>query len=215
MPSDGYREQGLRSQLVAELAKKGITDQNVLAAIGKVPRHFFMDSAFIDFAYADKAFPIGAGQTISQPFTVAFQTQLLALKKGDKVLEIGTGSGYQTAVLLELGAKVFTIERQRELYQKVQRMLPPMGYNPNFFYGDGYLGKPTYGPFDHILVTAGAPSIPEKLLLQLKVGGSMVVPVGEVHQRMFRIVRTSDDNFTKEDFGDFMFVPMLEGVAKT
>ena len=214
MPSDGYREQGLRSQLVAELAKKGITDQNVLAAIGKVPRHFFMDSAFIDFAYADKAFPIGAGQTISQPFTVAFQTQLLALKKGDKVLEIGTGSGYQTAVLLEMGAKVYTIERQRELYLKVQQMLPPMGYHPQFFYGDGYLGKPTYGPFDHIIVTAGAPTIPEKLLLQLKIGGSMVVPVGEVHQRMFRIVRTSESDFTKEDFGDFMFVSMLEGVAK-
>ena len=135
MQTDGYREQGLRSQLVAELTKKGITDQGVLAAIGKIPRHFFMDSAFIDFAYADKAFPIGAGQTISQPFTVAFQTQLLAIKKGDKVLEIGTGSGYQTAVLLEMGAKVYTIERQRELYQKVQQMLPPMGYRPNFFYG--------------------------------------------------------------------------------
>ena len=214
MQTDGYREQGLRSQLVAELAKKGITDQNVLAAIGKIPRHFFMDSAFIDFAYADKAFPIGAGQTISQPFTVAFQTQLLAIKKGDKVLEIGTGSGYQTAVLLEMGAKVYTIERQRELYQKVQQMLPPMGYRPNFFYGDGFEGKPTYGPFDKILVTAGAPTIPEKLLLQLKIGGVMVVPVGEVHQRMFRIVRTSESDFTKEDFGDFMFVPMLEGVAR-
>lgn len=214
MQSDGYREQGLRNQLVAELAQKGITDQNVLAAIGKIPRHVFMDSAFIDFAYADKAFPIGAGQTISQPFTVAFQTQLLNLKKGDKVLEIGTGSGYQTAVLLEMGAKVYTIERQRELYQKVQQMLPPMGYHPQFFYGDGYLGKPTYGPFDKILVTAGAPSIPEKLLPQLKVGGVMVVPVGDKQQRMFRIVRTSETDFIKEDFGDCMFVPMLEGVNR-
>jgi len=214
MQSDGYREQGLRCQLVAELAKKGIADQNVLAAIGKIPRHVFMDSAFIDFAYADKAFPIGAGQTISQPFTVAFQTQLLNLKKGDKVLEIGTGSGYQTAVLLEMGAKVYTIERQRELYHKVQQMLPPMGYHPQFFYGDGYLGKPTYGPFDKILVTAGAPSIPEKLLPQLKVGGVMVVPVGDKQQRMFRIVRTNETDFTKEDFGDCMFVPMLEGVNR-
>lgn len=214
MQSDGYREQGLRCQLVAELAKKGIADQNVLAAIGKIPRHVFMDSAFIDFAYADKAFPIGAGQTISQPFTVAFQTQLLNLKKGDKVLEIGTGSGYQTAVLLEMGAKVYTIERQRELYHKVQQMLPPMGYHPQFFYGDGYLGKPTYGPFDKILVTAGAPSIPEKLLPQLKVGGVMVVPVGDKQQRMFRIVRTSETDFIKEDFGDCMFVPMLEGVNR-
>lgn len=214
MQSDGYREQGLRCQLVAELARKGIADQNVLAAIGKIPRHVFMDSAFIDFAYADKAFPIGAGQTISQPFTVAFQTQLLNLKKGDKVLEIGTGSGYQTAVLLEMGAKVYTIERQRELYQKVQQMLPPMGYHPQFFYGDGYLGKPTYGPFDKILVTAGAPSIPEKLLPQLKVGGVMVVPVGDKQQRMFRIVRTSETDFIKEDFGDCMFVPMLEGVNR-
>ena len=214
MQTDGYREQGLRCQLVAELAKKGIADQNVLAAIGKIPRHVFMDSAFIDFAYADKAFPIGAGQTISQPFTGAFQTQLLNLKKGDKVLEIGTGSGYQTAVLLEMGAKVYTIERQRELYQKVQQMLPPMGYHPQFFYGDGYLGKPTYGPFDKILVTAGAPSIPEKLLPQLKVGGVMVVPVGDKQQRMFRIVRTSETDFIKEDFGDCMFVPMLEGVNR-
>lgn len=214
MFSDGYREQGLRIQLVGELAKKGITDQNVLTAIGKIPRHVFIDSAFIDFAYADKAFPIGAGQTISQPFTVAFQTQLLNLKKGEKVLEIGTGSGYQTAVLLEMGAKVYTIERQRELYQKVQQLLPQMGYRPQFFYGDGYLGKPTYGPFDKILVTAGAPSIPEKLLLQLKIGGAMVIPVGDVHQRMFRIVRTGETNFTKEDFGDFMFVPMLEGVER-
>lgn len=214
MAVDGYREQGLRAQLVRELAQKGISDERVLSAIGKIPRHFFLDSAFIDFAYADKAFPIGAGQTISQPFTVAFQTQLLNLQKGDKVLEIGTGSGYQTAVLLEMGAKVYTIERQRELYIKSQQMLSQMGYRPQFFYGDGYLGKPTYGPFDKIIVTAGAPTIPEKLLPQLKVGGVMVIPVGDVKQRMFRICRTSDKDFTKEDFGDFMFVPMLDGVNK-
>lgn len=215
MPIDGYREQGLRAQMVNDLVRRGITDANVLDAMGKIPRHFFFDSAFIEFAYAvDKAFQIGAGQTISQPYTVAFQTQLLNIQKGDKVLEIGTGSGYQTSVLVEMGAKVYTIERQRELYVKVQQMLPSMGYRPQFFYGDGYLGKPTYGPFDKILVTAGAFGIPEKLLSQLKIGGVMVVPVGEKTQRMLRICRTSETEFTKEDFGDCSFVPMLEGVNR-
>ena len=150
---DSYREQGLRKKLVEKVKKKGITDSKILEAIGKVPRHLFMDSAFVQFAYVDKAFPIGAGQTISQPYTVAFQTELLILKKGDKVLEIGTGSGYQTAILLELGAKVFTIERQKKLFLNTQKFLPQLGYNPQFFYGDGYIGKPTYGPFDKILIT--------------------------------------------------------------
>mgnify|MGYP003571306177 CR=1 FL=1 len=211
MLSDGYREQGMRAQLVQLLAQKGITNTAVLNAIGKVPRHFFLDSAFIDFAYADKAFPIGVGQTISQPFTVALQTQLLDVHKNEKVLEIGTGSGYQTSVLIEMGAKVFTIERQRELYNKASQLLPQMGYHPHFFYGDGYLGKPTYGPFDKILVTAGAPSIPEKLLTQLKIGGIMVIPIGEQQQRMIRICRTTESEFTQEDFGNCAFVPMLEG----
>mgnify|MGYP002857526431 FL=1 len=211
MLSDGYREQGMRVQLVQLLAQKGITNAAVLNAIGKVPRHFFLDSAFIDFAYADKAFPIGVGQTISQPFTVALQTQLLDVHKDEKVLEIGTGSGYQTSVLIEMGAKVFTIERQRELYNKASQLLPQMGYHPHFFYGDGYLGKPTYGPFDKILVTAGAPSIPEKLLAQLKIGGIMVIPIGEHQQRMIRICRTTEGEFTQEDFGNCAFVPMLEG----
>ena len=187
MVSDGYREKGLRQQLVNLIAGKGITNKDILDAIGKIPRHVFMDSAFVDMAYVDRAFPIGSGQTISQPFTVAFQTQLLEIKKGDKILEIGTGSGYQTAVLLELGAKVYSIERQQQLFQKAQRFLTQMGYHPHLFYGDGYLGKATYGPYDKILITAGAPNVPETLLQQLKIGGMMVIPVGETTQKMMRI----------------------------
>ena len=163
---DNYRHRGLRRKLVSEIQEKGITDVNVLEAIGNVPRHLFMDSSFVQFAYRDKAFPIGKGQTISQPYTVAFQTQLLEVKKFDKVLEVGTGSGYQAAVLCEMGATVFTIERQRELYDKARELLPSIGYQPMFFYGDGYAGLPTYGPFDKIIVTAGAPYIPEALLEQ-------------------------------------------------
>jgi len=214
MINDGYREQGLRQQLVNEIKKKGIIDKSVIEAIGKIPRHLFMDSAFVQFAYVDKAFPIGSGQTISQPYTVAFQTELLELKKGDKVLEIGTGSGYQTAVLLELGVKVFTIERQRNLFMQTQKFLPTLGYNPQFFYGDGYLGKPTYGPFDKILITAGAASIPELLITQLKVGGFMVIPVGQHSQKMLRIKKLKDGSTTTEEFGDFAFVPLLKGTAR-
>lgn len=210
---DGFKEQGLRKQLVDEIARKGITDNRILVAIGKIPRHVFMDSAFVQFAYVDKAFPIAAGQTISQPFTVAFQTQLLNIEKGDKVLEIGTGSGYQTAVLIELGAKVFTIERQRTLFLKTQKFLPVLGYNPQFFYGDGYLGKPTYGPFDKILITAGAPVIPEKLIEQLKPGGKLVVPLGEKTQVMTCVTKNNDGSTTVEQFGDFAFVPLLKGTA--
>lgn len=213
MLNDGYREKGLRQQLVNEIIKKGIKDQRIIDAIGTIPRHYFMDSAFVNFAYVDKAFPIGSGQTISQPYTVAFQTELLEIKKGDKVLEIGTGSGYQTAVLLELGAKVFTIERQRELFLKVQRFLPQLGYNPQFFYGDGYLGKPTYGPYDKILITAGAPEIPQALIEQLKVGGFMVIPLGEKDQTMLRLIKKAPDNILQETHGSFSFVPLLKGTA--
>lgn len=214
MFEDGFREQGLRSQLVKEVCEKGITDDRVIQAIGKIPRHLFMDSAFVNFAYVDKAFPIESGQTISQPYTVAFQTELLKIKKGDKVLEIGTGSGYQTAVLIEVGAKVFTIERQRTLFVQTQQFLPKLGYNPQFFYGDGYLGKPTYGPFDKIIITAGAPEIPEKLINQLKVGGVLVIPLGTNTQTMIRITKLDNGEIDKEEFDEFSFVPMLKGTAK-
>lgn len=213
MQIDGYKEQGLRKQLVEEIKRKGIKDPKVIEAIGKIPRHLFMDSAFVNFAYVDKAFPIGSGQTISQPYTVAYQTELLEIKKGDKILEIGTGSGYQTAVLLELGAKVFTIERQRELFMKTQAFLPKIGYRPQFFFGDGYLGKPTYGPFDKILITAGAPSIPEKLIEQLKPMGFMIIPVGEKSQKMQKILKKEDGSITIETYDDFAFVPLLKGTA--
>ncbi len=213
MHNDGYREKGLRQQLVNELTQKGIKDKRVIDAIGKIPRHQFMDSAFVNFAYVDKAFPIGSGQTISQPFTVAIQTELLELTKGDKVLEIGTGSGYQTAVLIELGAKVYTIERQRELFLKTQQFLPKLGYNPQFFYGDGYLGKPTYGPYDKILITAGAPDIPKLLIEQLKPGGFMVVPIGEKTQSMMRYIKTNSGELLEENHGTFSFVPLLKGIA--
>lgn len=209
--TDTYLHKGLRAKLVKELAeKKGITDKNVLNAIEKIPRHFFFNTAFIDHAYEDKAFPIAAGQTISQPYTVAFQTQLLELKKGEKVLEIGTGSGYQTCVLLEMGAKVYTIERQKELYDKTKLVLPKMGYTPKMFYGDGYKGLEAYAPFDKILVTAGAPFIPEPLKKQLKQGGRLVIPVGEGDlQIMTLIERKSDTEYIQSTHGMFRFVPLL------
>ncbi len=211
---DTLRHQGLRKRLVEGLRIKGIRDPKVLDAIGKVPRHLFMDSGFIQFAYRDQAFPIGAGQTISQPYTVAFQSELLKVKEHDKILEVGTGSGYQAAVLVEMGASVFTIERQKELYLKVQSLLPRIGYNPKFFLGDGYKGLPTYGPFDQIIVTAGAPIIPEDLLTQLKIGGRMVIPVGSNEkQEMVVMIRNGEDDFTKEKHGTFVFVPMLKGVV--
>jgi len=212
---DTLRHQGLRKIMVEGIRIKGIKDEKVLAAIGKVPRHLFMDSSFIQFAYKDQAFPIGAGQTISQPYTVATQTQLLQIEKHDKILEVGTGSGYQAAVLLEMGATVYTIERQRELYLKTQSTLPQIGYNPKFFYGDGYKGLPTYGPFDKIIVTAGAPSIPENLLTQLKVGGRMVIPMGpREKQTMYVLVKTSETEYYKESHGTFVFVPLLKGTDK-
>ena len=210
---DNYKHKGIRKQLVALLQSKGIKNLQVLQAIETVPRHLFLDSSFLEFAYQDKAFPIGAGQTISQPYTVAFQTELLNIKKGEKVLEVGTGSGYQTAVLCVLGAKVFSIERQKTLYDKTKLFLPGLGYNAKFFYGDGYKGIPPFAPYDKILVTAGAPYIPEALLEQLKDGGKMVIPVGDDKgQEMFSIVKNKT-NFEQTNHGSFKFVPLLEQKA--
>jgi protein-L-isoaspartate(D-aspartate) O-methyltransferase len=209
---DTFRHKGLRRKLVETVRSKGITDENVLNALNTVPRHLFMDSSFINFSYQDQAFPIGAGQTISQPYTVAFQTQLLEIKPNDKILEIGTGSGYQTAILLELGARVYTIERQKELYLKSQELLGKLGYKPHFFFGDGMEGKPAYGPYDKILITAAADEVPEKLLQQLKIGGIIVVPVGErFSQSMMKIIRISEKDYNKTSHGAFVFVPLLRG----
>lgn len=210
MIQDNYRHKGKRQQLVKTVKKKGITNKAVLDAIGKIPRHLFMDSSFEDHAYQDKAFPIAADQTISQPYTVAFQTEKLEIEKGDKVLEIGTGSGYQTAVLCELGAKVYSIERQRELYRKTKLFLNKIGYRPKHLsFGDGYKGMPNYAPFDKIIVTAGAPFVPKDLLGQLKVGGRMVIPVGDDVQTMTLFIRKSPTEFDKTEFGQFRFVPLL------
>ncbi|MCF8357279.1 MAG: protein-L-isoaspartate(D-aspartate) O-methyltransferase [Prolixibacteraceae bacterium] len=212
MENDTLQHRGMRKRLIETIAQKGITDKNVLDAIGRVPRHLFMESSFIRFAYKDQAFPIGAGQTISQPYTVAFQTQLLQVEPNAKILEIGTGSGYQAAVLLEMGAQVFTIERQQELFVKVQQLLPQMGYNPRFFYGDGYKGLPTYGPFDGIVVTAGAPSIPNDLKTQMAIGGRMVIPVSKGdHQVMTLLQRRGENEWEEQLYGDFAFVPMVKG----
>ncbi|MDR0713451.1 MAG: protein-L-isoaspartate(D-aspartate) O-methyltransferase [Bacteroidales bacterium] len=212
---DTYRHKGLRRLLVEEIAGKGITDEKVLEAIGKVPRHAFIrDSALIQFAYQDQAFPIGAGQTISQPYTVAFQTQLLQVNSFDKILEIGTGSGYQAAILCEMGARVYTIERQRELHVKAQQLLGKMGYKLHFYYGDGYAGLPAYAPFDKILVTAGADKIPDTLVQQLKTGGRMVIPVGNSEQqKMILIEKISETETTVTQHGTFAFVPFLKGKA--
>ena len=210
---DTYKHKGLRKQLTGVVREKGIKDENILAAIEKIPRHFFLDSSFTEFAYLDKAFPIGNGQTISQPYTVAFQTELLKIRKNDKVLEVGTGSGYQACVLLELGAKVFTIERQKELYQRTKVFLPTIGYRPRMFYGDGYAGLPAYAPFDKIIVTAGAPFIPEALIQQLKTGGILVCPVGEDVQTMISLEKISETEIVKKEHGSFRFVPLLEDKA--
>jgi protein-L-isoaspartate(D-aspartate) O-methyltransferase len=211
---DDLRHKGMRKKLVDSLKVKGIRDSKVLEAIHNVPRHLFMESSFIHFAYKDQAFPIGSGQTISQPFTVAFQTQLLEVEKNDKVLEVGTGSGYQAAVLVEMGAKVFTIERQKELYLKAQSFLPQIGYHPACFFGDGYSGLPNFAPFDKILVTAGATSVPAALKEQLKVGGRMVIPVGKSNrQEMLVVNRISEEEFKTEKHGGFVFVPLLKGTV--
>lgn len=208
---DTFKHKGMRQQLVVHIREKGIKDARVLQALGKVPRHLFMDSGFVDHAYKDKAFPIASGQTISQPFTVAFQTELLKVQKGSKILEIGTGSGYQSAVLIELGAKVYTIERQQELFKITQKFLPKIGYRPKRqIFGDGYKGLPEEAPFDGIIVTAGAPFVPKPLLSQLKVGGRLVIPVGQDSQIMTLFQRTSEQNFQRSEFGEFRFVPLLE-----
>lgn len=208
---DTLKHQGLRNKLVKIIKDKGIKSEAVLQAIGKVPRHLFMDSGFLDHAYVDKAFPIAADQTISQPYTVAFQTELLQVKKGDVVLEIGTGSGYQTAVLLELGAKVYSIERQQELFKKTSHFLPKIGYRPKkLIFGDGYQGYEEAAPYNSIIVTAGAPFVPKPLLAQLAIGGRLVIPVGNDIQIMTLIIRNSETVFEKHEFGEFRFVPLLE-----
>jgi protein-L-isoaspartate(D-aspartate) O-methyltransferase len=210
---DTYRHKGLRKKLLDLLREKGITDEAVLNAMNNIPRHFFMDSALDNIAYEDRAFPIAEGQTISQPYTVAYQTQLLQIKPNDKVLEIGTGSIYQATVLAELGAKVFTIERQKVLFDKTKQYIFKSKYiNLKFFYGDGFEGLPTYGPFDKVIITAAAPFIPPKLIQQLKPGGFMVIPVDEgAHQRMLRLTKKEDGMYSEEIFENFSFVPMLVG----
>ncbi|RNC79842.1 MAG: protein-L-isoaspartate(D-aspartate) O-methyltransferase [Winogradskyella sp.] len=208
---DTFKHKGMRQQLVTILQKKGIKDQKVLNAIGKIPRHFFMDSGFIDHAYQDKAFPIAANQTISQPYTVAFQSELLDVKPNHKILEIGTGSGYQTAVLIELGAKVYSIERQKELFKKTSKFLPKIGYiAKKLIFGDGYKGLPEEAPFDSIIVTAGAPFVPKPLLSQLKIDGRLVIPVGDDIQIMTLFIRKGPKDFEKHELGEFRFVPLLE-----
>ena len=207
---DTAKHQGLRNQLVSILKEKGITDKNVLEAIKMIPRHLFLNSSFADFAYQDKAFPIGAGQTISQPYTVAFQSQLLEIKKGHKVLEIGTGSGYQTAVLCAMGASVYSIERQNELFKQTSVLLPKLGIRPKHLsFGDGYKGLPNHAPFDSIIVTAGAPIIPKPLMSQLKIGCRLVIPLGEEVQIMTLLIRKNETQFEKHEFGEFRFVPLL------
>jgi protein-L-isoaspartate(D-aspartate) O-methyltransferase len=209
MIEDNYKQRGLRNKLVKKLRLKGIADEAVLAAIGKVPRHVFFDDALLAHAYEDKAFPIGEGQTISQPYTVAFQTEKMAIKPGDKVLEIGTGSGYQAAILLELGAKVYTIEFNKKLYEKTKGFLPLLGYTPFFFFGDGTKGIPAKAPFDKIIVTAGAPVVPLALTDQLHENGILIIPVGDREtQKMLKITKKGG-KFLKEEFNQFAFVPLL------
>ena len=212
---DNYRHKGMRQQLVNQLRNEGFNDERVLSAINEVPRHVFLDSSFVEYAYTDQPFAIGSGQTISQPSTVAFQTALLKVEQGMKVLEIGTGSGYQACVLAAMGAKVFSIERQRNLYFRTKEILDQLPYRVKPFLGDGYEGLPTYMPFDRVIITAGAPIIPPKLIDQMKVGGIMVIPMDNPNgdgQTMVRITKT-DSGIVREEFGDFKFVPMLSGTA--
>ena len=211
LQDDNFKHQGMRRKLIDCIRGKGISDESVLSAMMNVPRHFFFDQTFLSQAYSDHAFQIGAGQTISQPYTVAYQTSLLKLSKGEKILEIGTGSGYQTCILCELGAKVFSIERQKELFDRAQKQLPLMSYSPKLFYGDGYKGLPTYAPFDKILVTCGAPFVPEGLVKQLKIGGIMVIPIGAGEIQIMTLIRKiSEDEIEKNELKEFRFVPMLE-----
>ena len=207
---DTFRHKGLRQILVDKIRKKGISNESVLNMINEIPRHLFLDNAFVQFAYQDKPFPIGAGQTISQPYTVAFQTQLLELNPYEKVLEVGTGSGYQAAVLIGMEANVYTIERQKELFQKTKEFLPELGYNCNFYYGDGYKGLEQFAPFDKIIVTCGAPTIPEDLIKQLKIGGRMVAPIGKDNVQVMNLIEKTSETETKiTTHGEFSFVPML------
>ncbi len=207
---DSYRHKGLRKMLVQEVKRKGITDERVLKAMAKIPRHFFFDDAFLEHAYEDKAFPIGHGQTISQPYTVAFQTQLLRVKPGDKILEIGTGSGYQASILLELGAEVHTIEYNKYLFQETAHFLPKMGYKPHFYYGDGSKGVPAAAPYQGIVVTAGAPNVPQALVQQLAIGGRLVIPVGDGRrQLMMELEKTGENKVRKKEHMYFSFVPLL------
>ncbi|MHB8260703.1 MAG: protein-L-isoaspartate(D-aspartate) O-methyltransferase [Bacteroidia bacterium] len=208
---DTFLHKGKRKKLIELLRQKGCTDENVLAAMAQVPRHAFLDSAFLNFAYDDEAFPIGEGQTISHPSTVAYQTELLKLKKTDKVLEIGTGCGYQTAVLLEMGVKVFTIERQQKLYEKTRVLLPRLGYTARFFYGDGYEGLLNHAPFDKIIVTAAAPYPPDALLKQMAVGAIMVIPMGKGSEQIMNIiVKNSATQFDRSELGKYKFVPLVQ-----
>ena len=214
MIEESFEAKGKRKRLIEELRSKGINDERDLEAMGKVPRHLFMDDAFLRHAYQDKAFPIAAGQTISQPYTVAVQTMLLGVGKRDKVLEVGTGSGYQAAVLAEMGVKVYTIERQRELYRKAQIMLGDLGYRVHFFLGDGYEGQPQYGPYDGIIITAATAEVPDKLLRQLRKGGRLVVPKGERDSQVMTLYeRRGEDEYEITTHGYFVFVPMLRGIA--
>ena len=207
---DTYRHKGMRKNMLNELRQKGIVSENVLEAMDKVPRHWFLEEAFLEIAYQNKAFPIGCEQTISHPYTVARQSELLQIKKGEKVLEIGTGCGYQTSILFYLGAKVFSIERQKDLHLKTKKMLSDLRLRAHLKYGDGYKGLPSYGPFDKIIVTAGAPFIPKPLLQQLVIGGRLVIPIGEGKQTMTIIDKVSELEFNKTELGEFAFVPMLE-----
>lgn len=211
---DSYRHKGLRQQLVAELKSKGITDERILKAFSEIPRHYFLEKTFADWAYKDVAFPIDADQTISQPYTVAMQTTLLDIQQGDKILEIGTGSGFQACVLYHMGAKVYTIERQKTLFDKTEKFLHHIGYgNVRTLFGDGYEGSPRFAPFDKIIITAGAPEIPQKLLQQLSPGGLMVIPYGAGEtQKMLRITKQTDNTLKTETFGNFRFVPFLKGL---
>lgn len=208
---DSYKHKGQRINLVDELKKKGINDNNVISAMLNVPRHLFMDKTLELHAYKDQALPIAAGQTISQPYTVAFQSQLLEINKNDKVLEVGTGSGYQAAILCEMGAKVYSIERQKELYSNTNLLLQKLNYKINCFYGDGYLGLPTYGPFDKIIITAGAPSVPIALIEQLKIGGIFVAPIGCAENQIMTLIKKHESGLEKKEYGNFLFVPMLKG----
>lgn len=208
---DSFKHKGMRRKLVELLRKKGIEDSNVLHAINQIPRHLFLDSAFEAHAYEDKAFPIAADQTISHPYTVAFQTQLLDVQEKDKILEIGTGSGYQTAVLVAMGAEVYSIERQKKLVDFSRKMFKKINFEPKYqTFGDGYKGLPTFAPYDKIIVTAGSPEIPKKLLQQLKIGGLAVVPIGSDNQKMYTFLRINERKYEQMEFGDYQFVPMLQ-----